>query len=194
MNTSLLKILEVLWYFMHPGFFTNLTFIVSMILVYLKQIEALPYILTLNLFILIIGSLIAILFVRNVVDVAVKRLNIKGVSIPRFSNIHFFLIFVGIIVHVIMTIILKWYIYKQFTNEEIAKAEYKGDLTRMHIALTCVGILLLYFMTGLYTVYGLDNITIIILFIIGPPIMYLCTYLDDYYFYRDNHKYISSSK
>jgi hypothetical protein len=187
-NLSFFKILEILWYFMHPRFFTNLTFIVSMILVYLKQIGALPYILTLNLFILVIGSIIAIFFVRSAINVAMKRLNVSGVSIPKFSGIHFFMIFVGIMIHVVMTIVLKWYIYKKFTHEEIERAETYADKHRMHLAITCIGIVLLYFMTGLYTVYGMNNIGILSLFIIGPPIMYLCTYLDDYYFYSPNHK------
>ena len=56
-NLSFFKILEILWYFMHPGFFTNLTFIVTMILVYYNQIEALPYLVTLNLFILVMTNL-----------------------------------------------------------------------------------------------------------------------------------------
>lgn len=187
-NLSFFKILEILWYFIHPGFFTNLTFIVTMILVYLKQKGALPYILTLNLFILVIGSIISIFFVRSAINVAMKRLNVSGVAIPKFSGIHFFIMFVGIMIHVVMTIVLKWYLYKQFTPEEIARAETNGDRNRMCIAITCIGIVLLYFITGLYTVYGMNNIGIITLFLIGPPIMYLCTYLDDYYFYHPNHK------
>lgn len=192
-NLSFFKILEILWYFMHPGFFTNLTFIVTMVLVYLKQRGALPHILTLNLFILVIGSIIAIFFVRSAINVAMKRLNVSGVYIPKFSGLHFFMMFVGIMIHVVMTIVLKWYIYKQFTPEDIAHAETYADKNRMRLAITCIGIVLLYFMTGLYTVYGMNKIGIIILLLIGPPIMYLCTYLDDYYFYRPNHKNIQSS-
>lgn len=182
------KIAEILWYFLHPGFFTNMTFIVSMILVYLKQIQALPYLLTLNLFILIIGSIISIFFVRNTINVAMDNLDITGLKIYKFSKLHLFMIFIGIIIHVIMTIILKWFIYKEFTTDEIANAELNGDNNRIKLSLACVCIVLLYFMTGLYKLYGMNTIGIVILFIICPPIMYICTYLDDYYFYETNKK------
>jgi hypothetical protein len=187
-NLNLLKLLEIICYFVKPAFFTNLTFIVTMILVYLKQVNVLPYLLTLNLFILIIGSFISIFFIRSAIKVAMSRLNITGVNIPKFSIIHFVMILVGIMIHVIMTIILKIYIYKQFTVDEIYKAERYGDKNRMKIAKICIGIVLLYFMTGLYTIYGMNTIGIITLFIIGPPIMYLCTYLNDYYFYKGNYE------
>lgn len=183
-NITLFKVVEILWYFLHPGFFTNLTFIVTMILVYLRQVLALPYLLTLNIFILVIGSIISIFFVRSAINVAMDNLKISGVLIPYFSTLHFIMIFIGIMIHIIMTVILKWYIYKKFTDEEIERAEIYGDNNRFKLTIACVSIVLLYFMTGLYKVYGMNLIGIIILFIIGPPIMYLCTYLDDFYFYK----------
>ena len=183
-NLSKLKILEIIWYFLHPGFFTNLTFIVSMIFVYNKYLQPLPHILTLNLFILIIGSFIAIFFARSVINVAMSRLNITNVNIPKFSGMHFLIIFIGIIIHVVMTIILKWSIKKQYTQQEIKTAETYADKHRINIALSCIGIVFLYLLTGLYTVYGMNNYTIAFLIIVGPIVMYLCTYLDDYYFFE----------
>ena len=180
------KILAVLWYFCSPQFFTNLTFIVTMVLVYLKHKAVLPFVLPLNLFILIIGSFIAIFFVRNAMAVAMTRLSIPKFKIPRFSGLHITFIILGIAIHVVMTLVLKWYMYKQFTQEEIQEAENYGDKHRMDIVYSCVGIVVLYFLTGLYTVYGLNNTAVIGLFIVGPIVMYLCTYLDDY-FYRSNH-------
>lgn len=182
MLENILTILQILWYFISPQFFTNLTFIVTMVLVYLKQLNALPYILTLNLFILIVGSLIAIFYVKNVAYTAIKRLKLPNIKIPTLSLLHIVLVIIGIGIHVIMTLILKWSIYKQFTDEEIKDAETYGDRHRMFITYSCIGITLLYFMTGLYTVYGLDNLTVIILLIVGPLIMYICTYLDDYFY------------
>jgi hypothetical protein len=188
---TIIKIAKVLWYFCSPQFFTNLTFIVTMVLVYLKHRAVLPYVLPLNLFILIIGSFIAIFFVREALQVAMTRLSIPKFQIPRFSAFHIIFIILGIGIHVVMTLILKWSIYKQFTPQEIKKAEDYGDKHRMNIVYSCIGIVILYFLTGLYTVYGLNNIAIIGLFIAGPFIMYLCTYLDDY-FYRPNRKHLSA--
>jgi hypothetical protein len=87
-----------------------------------------------------------------------------------------------------MIIIIKWYMYKQYTPQEIQEAEDYGDKHRMDIVYACIGIVVLYFLTGLYTVYGLNNTVVLGLFIAGPIVMYLCTYLDDY-FYRLNHNH-----
>jgi hypothetical protein len=176
------KLLEVLWYFCSPQFFTNLTFIVTMVLVYLKHKAVLPFVLPLNLFILIIGSFISIFFIRSAMSVAMSRLSIPKFKIPRFSSLHIAFIILGIGIHVVMTLVLKWYMYKQFTSQEIQEAEDYGDKHRMDIVYSCVGIVVLYFLTGLYTVYGLNNTAVIGLFIAGPIVMYLCTYLDDYFY------------
>ena len=128
-----------------------------MVLVYLKHKAVLPFVLPLNLSILIIGSFIAIFFVRNAMKVAMSRLSIPKFTIPRFSGLHIAFIILGIGIHVVMTWILKWYIYKQFTPEEIQEAEDYGDKHRMDIVYCCIGIVILYFLTGLYTVYGLKT-------------------------------------
>lgn len=81
--------------------------------------------------------------------------------------------------------------YKQFTSQEIQDAEDYGDKHRMNIVYACICIVVLYFLTGLYTVYGLNNTVVIGIFIAGPIVMYLCTYLDDYFYLpnRVNHQH-----
>ena len=69
-----------------------------------------------------------------------------------------------------------------FTDEQIKKATEYNNNHRMFIVYSCIGIVLLYFSTGLYTIYGMNNIAILSLFILSPLVMYYCTYLDDYYF------------
>ena len=181
------KIIKLICYFMSPQFFTNLTFIISMILIYFKKKEALPFIIPLNLFILLIGSFISIFFVRSVMKVAVSKLYMPELQIQRFTVLHFTFIILGIAIHVFMTWFLKWYIYNQYTSQEIQYAEDYGDKNRMCIAYYCICIVILYFLTGLYTIYGLNKYVIFGLFIISPFVMYLCTYLDDY-FYRPNRR------
>jgi len=181
-NITLFKILEILWYFIKPAFFTNMTFIITMTLIFFNQINTLPYTLTLNLYILLIGSFIGIFYVRNAINVAVKHLNIIGLYIPKFSLFHYIMMLIVILIHVIMTIILKYYILKKFTKNQLLETENYIIRNRNFITLICIKIVLLYFLTGLYKIYGLDNIGITILFSLSIIIMYLCTYLNKYIF------------
>lgn len=179
-NSSILNYGKLLIYFLQPTFFSNLIFMLSVMLIYLQQIKALPYILTLNLFILIVGSIISVFYARNVVNIALDYLDITKYTVPRYSNIHILLIIIGILIHVFMTIFLLWYTRKSYTIDDIKYAKKVINKNRLTISSICIIITLLYFATGLYNIYGIDTTGIIVLFIIGPFIMYSCTYLVDY--------------
>lgn len=171
---------KLLLYFLHPRFLTNAAFIISMILIYLQQIKTLPYILTLNLFILIVGSIISVFYARNVVNIALNKLDITKYIVPRYSFMHILLIIIGVFIHIIAIIILIWYTYKIFTIDDIKYVKKVINKNRITISSICIAIVLLYFASGLYKIYGIDNLGIISLFIMGPLIIYLCTYLVDY--------------